>query len=95
LTGETFDATEAVRIGLLTEVVADMDDALARYLDALRQGSPQGLEATKSISTAPLRGLLASDGEAMIELSARLFASEEAAEGMRAFRERRTPRWAR
>jgi hypothetical protein len=28
----------------------------------------------------------------MIELSARLFASEEAAEGMRAFRERRTPR---
>jgi len=95
LTGETFDATEAVRIGLLTEVVADMDGALARYLDALRQGSPQGLEATKSISAAPLRGLLASDGEAMIELSARLFASEEAGEGMRAFRERRTPRWAR
>jgi len=95
LTGETFDAVEAARIGLLTEAVVDVQATVAGYLDALRQCSPQGLEATKSISAGPLRSLLANEGAAMTELSAKLFASEEAAEGMRAFRERRTPRWAR
>jgi enoyl-CoA hydratase len=95
LTGETFDAAEAARIGLLTEAVIDVEVTLAGYLDALRQCSPQGLEATKSISASPLRSLLANEGAAMTELSAKLFASEEAAEGMRAFRERRNPRWAR
>ena len=72
-----------------------MDGAIARYLDALRQCSPQGLEATKSINAGPMRSLLANDGDAMMELSARLFASEEAREGMQAFRERRMPWWAR
>jgi len=94
LTGETFDAAEAARIGLLTEVSAELDRVVARYVDALRACSPQGLEATKSISAGPVRKLLASEGDAMMELSARLFASEEAQEGMRAFRERRPPRWA-
>ena len=95
LTGELFDAVEAARIGLLTEVSAELDLAVARYVDALRACSPQGLEATKSISAGPLRSLLANESDAMMELSARLFASEEAREGMRAFRERRPPRWAR
>ena len=94
LTGETFDAAEAARIGLLTEAVADLEATVAGYLDALRQCSPQGLEATKSISAGPMRNLLASDGDAMMALSAQLFASEEAQEGMRAFRKRRPPRWA-
>jgi enoyl-CoA hydratase len=92
LTGELFDAA---RIGLLTEVSAELDLAVERYVDALRACSPQGLEATKSISAGPLRSLLANESDAMMELSARLFASEEAREGMRAFRERRPPRWAR
>ena len=95
LTGETFDAAEAARIGLLTEVSAELDRVVARYADALRACSPQGLDAAKSISAGPMRSLLASQGGAMMELSARLFASEEAQEGMRAFRERRPPRWAR
>jgi enoyl-CoA hydratase len=93
LTGETFDAAEAARIGLLTEAVDDLDATLGRYLDGLRAGSPQGLAATKTISAGPLRAALDRDGETMQELSARLFGSEEGQEGMRAFRERRAPRW--
>jgi len=42
-----------------------------------------------------VRSLLANEGDSMMQLSARLFASDEAREGMRAFRERRPPRWAR
>ncbi len=95
LTGETFDATEAARIGLLTEVADELDRAVERYLGALRAGSPQGLEATKSLSAGPLRMALEDEGSAMMEMSARLFASDEAVEGMRAFREHRPPRWAR
>lgn len=94
LTGETFDASEAARIGLLTEHTEDVDVAVGRYVDAFRLASPQGLRETKAITAAPIRQALADDGPAMLEISARLFASAEAAEGMRAFRERRPPRWA-
>ncbi|MFE7841769.1 hypothetical protein ACFU53_38650 [Streptomyces sp. NPDC057474] len=41
-----------------------------------------------------MRHTLTQQGDAMVKLSADLFASEEAVEGMRAFPERRPPRWA-
>ncbi|MDT0422486.1 MULTISPECIES: enoyl-CoA hydratase family protein [Streptomyces] len=95
LTGERFDAAEAARIGLVTEAVADVDAALAPVLDALRACSPQGLAESKRLATATVLADFAARGEDMLALSAGLFASAEAREGMTAFLERRDPPWAR
>jgi enoyl-CoA hydratase len=93
LTGETFDSAEAVRIGLVTIATDRMDGVVAGITEDLRKGSPQGLAESKRLITAGIRAALDSDGDRMVELSARLFASEEAHEGMVAFLERRPPRW--
>jgi enoyl-CoA hydratase len=94
LTGETFGTAVAERIGLITEAVEDIDAATHALLDALRACSPQGLRETKPLLTgALLAGFDQRAGE-LAELSARLFASAEAAEGMAAFLEKRRPSWA-
>jgi enoyl-CoA hydratase len=93
LTGETFDAAVAERIGLITEATDDIDAATGKVLDALRKGSPQGLRETKPLATRALRAGLDDHGDALVELSARLFGSDEAREGMAAFMEKRPPRW--
>ncbi|MCB5909807.1 enoyl-CoA hydratase family protein [Streptomyces pinistramenti] len=95
LTGERFDAAEAVRIGLVTLASDDVDAGLAPVLDGLRKGSPQGLAASKKLVTAEVLRAFDRDTAALAEESARLFGSEEAREGMTAFLERRAPRWAR
>jgi enoyl-CoA hydratase len=93
LTGEVFDADTAERIGLVTQAADDVDAALAELLDAFRAASPQGLRESKALTTARMRQTLADGAAPMTDLSARLFASEEAREGMQAFLERRPPRW--
>ncbi len=90
LTGEVFDAAEAVRTGLVTAG----EEALDAILDGLRAASPQGLEVSKRLAAASLLASLDRGAEEMAELSAELFASPEAALGMRAFLERRDPPWA-
>ncbi len=52
LTGESFDAPTAARIGLITEAVEDIDAGTLAVLDALRGCSPQGLRETKPLLTA-------------------------------------------
>jgi enoyl-CoA hydratase len=94
LTGEVFDAVTAERIGLLTRTCEDVDEDLADVLRAFRAASPQGLRESKALTTRRMRRHLSTEADSMTELSARLFGSEEAREGMRAFLERRTPRWA-
>ena len=91
LTGETFDASTAARIGLVTEAVDDIDAATHAMLDALRRASPQGLRETKPLTT---RALTFADADLLTTQSARLFASDEAREGMTSFLEKRSPRWA-
>ncbi|WP_327225041.1 enoyl-CoA hydratase family protein [Streptomyces platensis] len=95
LTGETFDAAEAARIGLVTLAADDVDSGLAPLLDGLRKGSPQGLAASKKLVTAQVLDTFDRDTDALAEQSARLFGSAEAREGMTAFLERRAPAWAR
>jgi enoyl-CoA hydratase len=94
LTGETFDAGTAARIGLITEAVDDIDAGTMAVLDTLRAASPQGLRATKPLLTGELLAGFDERAEPLAELSARLFGSAEAAEGMAAFLEKRKPRWA-
>ncbi|WEV27220.1 enoyl-CoA hydratase family protein [Streptomyces sp. 71268] len=93
LTGERFDAAEAARIGLIT-LAGDPDDVLVPVLDGLRRGSPQGLAESKRLVTAEVLRAFDRDTAALAELSARLFGSAEAREGMTAFLERRDPAWA-
>ncbi|MFD4648311.1 enoyl-CoA hydratase family protein [Streptomyces sp. NPDC057717] len=93
LTGERFDAAEAVRIGLLTTAGDDVDAALAPVLDGLRRSSPQGLTETKRLLTAKVLEAFDRDAADLSALSARLFSSAQASEGMTAFLERRDPAW--
>jgi enoyl-CoA hydratase len=94
LTGETFDAAAAARIGLITEAVADIDAGTLAVLDVLRACSPQGLRETKLLLTAGMLDSFEARAPALADLSARLFGSSEAAEGMAAFLEKRPPSWA-
>jgi enoyl-CoA hydratase len=97
LTGSTFDGDEAARAGLVTTAVAadQLTEATAALVDELLLASPQGLLETKRLLNGPLLARIDREGDALVAVSARLFASEEAREAMQAFRERRPPRWAR
>ncbi|WP_217171355.1 enoyl-CoA hydratase family protein [Streptomyces sp. AC512_CC834] len=93
LTGERFDAAEAARIGLVTAAGDDVDAVLAPVLDGVRRASPQGLAETKRLLTARVLEAFDRDAADLTALSARLFASPQAREGMTAFLERRDPEW--
>lgn len=94
LTGERFDADEAARIGLVTQAVDDVWAAADPLLDAFRACSPQGLAETKPLLTGGLLAAFDDRAEDLALLSARLFASSEAHEGIAAFLEKRPPSWA-
>jgi E-phenylitaconyl-CoA hydratase len=93
LTGEHFDAMEALRIGLVSEVVP-ADDLLARAEELAQRiaaNAPLAVRLTKELA---LRGLSAPLDQA-IRLrdyaSLLIRASEDSREGPRAFAERRSP----
>ncbi|MFF7975273.1 enoyl-CoA hydratase family protein [Streptomyces sp. NPDC007905] len=93
LTGERFSPVEAVRTGLLTVTADDVDEALAPILDGLRRSSPEALAETKQLLTARVLETFDRDAAELTALSARLFASAQAREGMTAFLERRDAAW--
>jgi enoyl-CoA hydratase len=94
LTGETFDARAAVECGLITAGTDELDLTIGHVSDALRAGSPQGLAATKQVTTHDVLLTFDDRADEMQALSARLFGSEEAREGVLAFLQKRPPRWA-
>ncbi|GIH02346.1 putative enoyl-CoA hydratase/isomerase [Rhizocola hellebori] len=94
LTGEVFDSATAAAIGLITEAAADPEAALTALLDGIRACSPQGLAASKQLTTRAVRAALTSHGQEMIDLSARLFGTPEAMEGIMSFLQKRPPTWA-
>ncbi|MFI8832431.1 enoyl-CoA hydratase family protein [Streptomyces afghaniensis] len=93
LTGERFDAVEAARTGLLTTHADDVDKALTPILDGLRKSAPDALAETKRLLTARVLEAFDRDAAVLTALSARLFSSPQAREGMTAFLERRDPAW--
>ncbi len=95
LTGATFGPQEAVQAGFITiaSTNENLDAGLGRILDEIRETSPQGAAETKRLLTRGRRQRLAGESSAMAELSARLFASAEAQEGIHAFLEKRPPAW--
>ncbi|MEU6218399.1 enoyl-CoA hydratase family protein [Streptomyces sp. NPDC047022] len=93
LSGERFDAAEAVRTGLLTASGDDVDEVLEPVLDGLRRAEPQALAETKRLLTVRVLETFDRDAADLAALSARLFSSPQAREGMTAFLERRDPEW--
>jgi enoyl-CoA hydratase/carnithine racemase len=95
LTGETFDSTTAADIGLITTSASsgNVDDVVAGFTEQIRETSPQGSAETKRLLAGGRRQRLATESAALAALSARLFESDEAQEGIRAFLERRRPAW--
>jgi methylglutaconyl-CoA hydratase len=96
LTGERFDATEALRIGLVHEVVApaSLADTGARIVDHLLQNAPQATAQTKAAILEQAHGDLSAQSFArLVEQHALRRQSDEAAEGFASFREKRAARW--
>jgi enoyl-CoA hydratase len=94
VTGETFDARRAADIGLVTITADDVSFGVGAVTADLAKASPQGLAASKALTTASVLAGFDRDAEHLAEESARLFVSEEAREGMLSFLEKRPPRWA-
>jgi enoyl-CoA hydratase/carnithine racemase len=94
LTAGQLTAAEAARLGLVNEVApaAGLMAAAERWANAILECSPLAVQATKQAS---LQGLGKPLAEAMTTypLMQRLFASEDAREGPRAFAEKRKPVW--
>jgi methylglutaconyl-CoA hydratase len=88
VTGERFDAGTALRIGLVHEVTADLDEALARVLGELHTAGPRAARHAKRLV------LERPDGPETARRIAERRTSEEGQEGLAAFLERRRPSWA-
>ncbi len=91
LTSDEFDADEAYRIGLVQEIVpaGQQLDRAIEIAEIICQGAPLAVQATKASST-----LYALEGEkaciaAMAAKQAELAATDDAAEGVASFIERR------
>ncbi len=97
LRGNRFSAVRAAELGLIQRAVpADaLDAAVDEVLDDLRLAGPQALAAAKRlVYDVPAMGTKEAFAYTA-DLSARLFRSEEAAAGMKAFLAREKPPWAR
>lgn len=85
VTGERFDAATALRIGLVSDVTADLDGTAARVLDELRTAAPRAMRAAKRLA------LESPDGPETARRIAERRTSAEGQEGLKAFLEGRTP----
>jgi cyclohexa-1,5-dienecarbonyl-CoA hydratase len=94
LTGDAVDAAEARRIGLVTEVVEDLDGALESLLGRLTRHSGAVLARARR---ALRQGTHGDFGEVLARMERiyleDLLSTEDAHEGVRAFLEKRPPRW--
>jgi methylglutaconyl-CoA hydratase len=95
LTGRIFDAAEALRLGLVTEVVAaeNLSQRVLSLAETLTANSPQSLAATKRLLVAQNKGWLDAAIEAALEANAQARVSPDFREGISAFLEKRKPVW--
>jgi enoyl-CoA hydratase/carnithine racemase len=91
LTGDTFDAAIALRIGLVQEVVpaAELVTASKALAQRIAKQAPLAVKAILASSRAALEEGEASEAAKVYERARQLMATEDAAEGMRSFLERR------
>jgi methylglutaconyl-CoA hydratase len=95
VTGSRIDAKRAHEIGLVERLVepSDLDAAVGRVLDAIVSGGPKAVNAAKRL----VREVEAQPVDQVADLTVKRIAevrvSHEGQEGLRAFLERRDPRW--
>jgi methylglutaconyl-CoA hydratase len=96
LRGNRFSAARAAELGLISRAVPrdQLDAAVAEVVQDLRQGGPTALGLAKQL-VYDVPAMEQKDAFAYTSrLSADLFRGAEAAEGMKAFLEKRPARWA-
>ncbi len=95
LTGERFTAFEALRLGLVHEVVAEeaLDRRVEQLVEELLKGGPEAQAEAKNL----LRLVPTLEGSLLAEATAKIIAERRAAaegrEGIAAFLEKRAPAW--
>jgi methylglutaconyl-CoA hydratase len=87
LTGERFDAAEALRIGLVSEVAVDAGERAEQIVRDILEGGPIAVhEAKRLVRERPT-------GIDTAHIAAERRTSDEGQDGLRAFLERRAPGW--
>jgi methylglutaconyl-CoA hydratase len=95
LTGRRFDAAKAKEIGLVHEVVApgQLDDAVERFVDEALSAAPTAVARAKRL----IPNVLGKAPADVIGITAEAIATQrvspEGQEGLKAFLEKRKPRW--
>jgi enoyl-CoA hydratase len=95
LTAERFPAERALELGLLNEIVDEdvLQDRAVWWARRITANAPLAVQATKESVLIGLRQTLAGALETESEISTRVFLTEDAQEGPRAFVEKRDPVW--
>jgi len=94
-TARQYGADEALRIGLVNHVVpkAELGAFADRYVDGIAANAPLTLRAAKRAIIEVQRDAAVRDTAAVAKMIAECFESADYAEGMRAFLEKRRPRF--
>ncbi len=95
VTGSRIDAKRAHEIGLVERVVepSDLDAAVGRVLEAIRSGGPKAVNAAKRLVREVEGRRIDEVTDLTVKRIAEIRVSQEGQEGLRAFLERRDPRW--
>ena len=99
LTGERFGAQDALRIGLVHEVVplADLENAGANVVEQLLGNAPDALAETKRLAMESSFGGMSVEDDAyarLVRMHAAKRQTSEASEGLASFAEKRAAKWA-
>lgn len=93
MTGRVVDAHEALRIGLLLEIVEDLPTRAQELAETIAANAPLGLASVKANMNASFQRTLAEALEAEGAAQVVCFGSSDMAEGVAAFGEKRSPRF--
>jgi enoyl-CoA hydratase/carnithine racemase len=96
LSGDLIDGSRAVEIGLVNNAFSTAEEVFAeasRFARKILQSSPVALATTKLFASELTRGSLREEMNAALDAYRTMRRHAEAAEGLRAFAEKRPPNW--
>ncbi|MDQ2833402.1 MAG: enoyl-CoA hydratase-related protein [Acidobacteriota bacterium] len=96
LTGRVFSGEEALRLGLVNEVVAfeELEKRVRELADVLKANSPESIAATKRLLAAQNKEWLDASIARALLVNAEARGTHDFREGVAAFLEKRKPVWA-